>query len=70
MPPAQHLTHNDRAYRRERIIAAYIATERGGSRLVAERFGVSGSHVRHIVREAGVSKPMGRPRSDAHATRS
>lgn len=53
------LTRGDRAYRHEKIVAAY---QRGlSSRAVASAFGMSGGHVRSIIREAGVSRPVGRP---------
>lgn len=55
------MTREDRALRRERIIAAYIAVKRGGSRAVAERFGLSDCYVRQIVRDAGVARRPGAP---------
>lgn len=55
------LTREDRAQRRERIIAAYIAMKRGGSRAVAEAFGVNDRYVRQIVKDAGVARRPGQP---------
>lgn len=60
MATLPQLTRGDRAYRREKIIAAYL---RGGcSRKIAEMFSMSDGRVREIVREAGVARPVGRPR--------
>lgn len=53
------LTRGDRAYRREKIIRAYVRGQ--SSREVAERFDMSGGYIRHIVREAGVARKAGRP---------
>lgn len=59
MTAARFLTHNDRRYRREKIVAAYL---RGGcSRSVAAMFRLSDGHVRWILREAGVARRPGRP---------
>jgi hypothetical protein len=55
------LSREDRAARRERIIAAYVAMKRGGSRAVAEAVGVSDCYVRQLVKEAGVSRRPGAP---------
>lgn len=54
------LTRNDRAYRRERIVAFY-QREPVGSRAVADHFGLSDGYVRAVVREAGVARKRGRP---------
>lgn len=56
MPNARYLTHGDRAYRRERIIAAYRASGNLPAWRIAEQFGVSDSLVRRIVCAAGVSR--------------
>jgi len=54
------LTRGDRAYRREKIVAAY---QRGQcSRSLAAIFGITDSHVRSVVREAGVARRPGRPK--------
>lgn len=64
MPAARYLTHNDRAVRHQRLVAAYKAGE--SSRSVASRFGLSDSHVRYIVRLYGAARPRGRmPRAAA-----
>ncbi len=56
---APQLTRTDRAYRREKIIAAY---KRGGcSRTIAALFGMSDGRVREIVRNAGFARKVGRP---------
>lgn len=56
---APQLTRGDRAYRREKIVAAY---RRGDcSRTVAALFGVTDGFVRQCAREAGVSRRAGRP---------
>lgn len=58
MPNARFLTHCDRAYRREKIVAAY---QRGLlPHTLAERFAVTEGHVRRVLRETGVAAP-GRP---------
>lgn len=59
MPQAQFLTHNDRRYRSEKIVDAYLAG--GSSRQLAERFNLSDGRVREIVRHAGVARSVGRP---------
>lgn len=52
------LTRADRAYRHEKIVAAY---QRGGcSRSVASMFGMSDSHVRAVLRLYGVARPVGK----------
>lgn len=51
MPPAQFLTYNDRAYRREKVVAAYKAGA-GIPELVA-RFGLSRNTIYIIVNAAG-----------------
>ena len=61
MSRVPQLTRNDRAARRERVIAAYIATRHGGSRRVATMFGLSSRYVRQIVKDAGVARRPGRP---------
>ncbi len=50
--PVPKLTHGDRRYRHEKIVAAYQAGE--NSRVVAERFGMNQSHVCSILRVYGV----------------
>lgn len=60
MPYARFLTFGDRAYRREKMIAAY---RRGySSRAVAEQFGMTDSYVRQVMRDAGVVRRPGRPK--------
>lgn len=57
MPQARYLTYNDRAYRREKAIAEY---QRGaGFREVAAKYGLSYNYVRHIMRQAGVTRVTG-----------
>lgn len=58
--PARYLTHGDRRYRHEKIVAAYAAG--ACSRTVAERFSMSDGHVRSIVRAAGAARRPGQPR--------
>jgi transposase len=59
MPLPRFLTFGDRAYRRERMIAAY---RRGmSSRAVANAFSMSDSYVRAVMRDAGVARRPGRP---------
>lgn len=57
------LTRNDRAERSKQIVAAYEAG--ATSRTLAERFGLTDSHVRSILRLYGVARPVGRPRKAA-----
>ena len=52
------LTRNDRRNRWERIVAAY--RQGACSRTIAQAFGMNDSHVRAIVRMAGVQRPPGR----------
>lgn len=53
------LTRADRAYRREKVIRAYLRRE-GCSRTLAERFGFkSDGYVRAILRAAGVARRPG-----------
>jgi Mor family transcriptional regulator len=51
MPRARFLTYNDRAYRREKVAAAYKA----GAAIpeLAERFGLSRNRIYAIVNAAG-----------------
>ena len=56
------MTRGDRAYRRERMIAAYLAGK-GSSRTLAALFGMSDGRVRQVLREAGVARKPGRPRA-------
>jgi hypothetical protein len=59
MPNARHLTHGDRAYRREKIVSAYL--QRGlPPATLAKRFSLTEGHVRRVLREAGVAE-QGRP---------
>lgn len=52
------LTHNDRAYRREKIVSAFA---RGLPPVaLAERFALTEGHVRRVLRDAGAAQP-GRP---------
>jgi Mor family transcriptional regulator len=54
MPRARFLTHNDRAYRRQKVVDAY---NRGAPvRDLAERYGLSRWYVREVLRNAGVSR--------------
>lgn len=57
------MTRNDRAYRREKAVKAYVSGL--SSRAVAERFGLDDRYVREIVCEQGVSRAPGRPRTRA-----
>lgn len=55
MPIARFLTYNDRAYRREKVIAAYKRD--GDLRKAAEQYGVSYKWARQFVRLADVPWP-------------
>lgn len=59
MPRARFLTYNDRAYRREKVVAAYKA----GAAIpeLSERYGLSRNRIYTIVNEAGF-------RARAHST--
>lgn len=50
------LTHNDRRFRREKVVAAFQRI--GDPRQVAEQFGVSKSLVHRALREAGMGLRM------------
>lgn len=59
MSTLPQLTRGDRAYRHEKIVAAYLRGQ--CSRTVAALFGMSDGHVRAILREAGVARRPGNP---------
>lgn len=63
MASAPALTRYDRAQRCKQIVAAYEAG--ATSRTLAERFRLTDSHVRSILRLYGVARPVGRPRRAA-----
>lgn len=56
MPLPRHLSHADRAYRREKVIAAYQRD--GNLRQAAERYGLSYDWARQFAQEAGVWRPQ------------
>lgn len=55
------MTFGDRAYRREKMVAAY--REGHSSRHVAHLFGVSDSYVRSIMRDEGIARRPGAKRT-------
>jgi Mor family transcriptional regulator len=54
MPQARFLTYNDRAYRREKVVAAY----KQGAKVpeLAERYGLSRNHIYTILLAAGMRR--------------
>lgn len=51
------LTHGDRAYRREKIVRAYLAGYRVSA--IAETYGVSPDWVGQIARKQGIARRRG-----------
>ncbi len=62
MPAARFLTYNDRAYRREKVVAAYKA---GAKPLeLVERFGLSSQRIYTILIDAGMRRHTPRNRTN------
>jgi hypothetical protein len=67
MASSPSLTHNDRAYRREKLVNAYCMG--AGHSECAERFKLSENYVLRIVRNEGVSRSRRAGRRSNPSTR-